>query len=372
MNRKVLAILVVVILVAAGAVALFEINKNKDSADISIAVGTKNCYEPMWIAEEMGYYDQVGVKVKSNYVDGGGNASASVLAGASDLTLVGADPAIRMMEGGDAVLVATIEMASPEGSTNDFAYWDGLGIDLNNAKTLLNDDGTVKIVCGLDTTTGYYGGYMTYLKDQMDAGNITEEEFKLLRTINDGKNGGGIMHVPFDSQAVSLVEKKVQMICSGNTVAVAAEHEGIVTGSVQSSVVSGCYILASMDTYTNNYDNLVKVLKALDMACAYIQSPETRDAAAQFCADYYGASGWTAQTQKEFFNGYYWDICICNDVAQDLNTKAMLLGNKDMDYGTMMRSDACRDAHAGIELYGGKWLYDRNAGVLIDAPAEAI
>ena len=43
-----------------------------------------------------------------------------------------------------------------------------------------------------------------------------------------------------------------------------------------------------------------------------------------------------------------------------------------MDYGTMMRSDACRDAHAGTELYGGKWLYDRNAGVLIDAPAEGI
>ena len=364
MNRKGLALIASVMLIVAGIAAL-ELTRDRGGGDISVAVGTKNCYEPMWIADQMGYYDLVGVSVKANYVDGGGNASTSVLSGTSDLTLVGADPAIRMLESGKAVLVAAIEIASA-GASQDFAYRDGLGIDLNDASTLLNPDGTVRVVCGLDTTTGYYSGYMSYLKSQWDAGNITEGEFELLRTVDDGSNGGGIRHIDFVNQAASLVDGRVQMLCSGNTVAVAAEHDGIVSASAPSgSVVGGCYILASTEAYHSNYGNLVKVLKALDLACQYIQGEDTRQSAAEFCASYYGASGWTAETQLGFFNGYYWDICMSDSIADELGTKARLLGYEPRDYSLLIETGAVRDAHIGIAAYGGLWMYDSRIGTLV-------
>lgn len=373
MSRKAMVVLAVYVIMVAGAVAVVgsHVSAN-DDADISIAVGTKNCYEPMWIAERLGYYADEGITVKSNYVDGGGNASVSLMEGSSDITLVGADPAIRMIARGGVVLVAGIEMPVKD-SSREFAYRSGLGIDLNDASTLLNRnaDGTstVKVRCGMDTATGYYSGYLMYLYDQMQMGNITEAEYQLLGAVNDGSNGGGVVHVEFANQAVALVNGDVEMITSGNTVFIAESADVEIELGTYSLPSSGgtCYIFASEDTYNNNYDNLVRVLRAFDRACLYIQSDETRQGAAEMCARYYGATGWTVETQLEFFEGNFWDICMVTDVEGDLSIKAYLLGYENLDYESAVRVDAVRDAHIGVTQYDGLYMYDLNERKLVEA-----
>ena len=158
---------------AVGGVLLMDRDQGND-ADITIACGTKNCYEPFWIADHYGLYEKNGVKVKTNYFDGGGNAMTSLLNGTSDLTLVGADPAIRMFETTDAgYAIATVETSKSGTASNDFAYLESLesqGFLIDDAKTYFDEYGNIRVHCGLDTTTGYYSGYISFLNFQMKSG----------------------------------------------------------------------------------------------------------------------------------------------------------------------------------------------------------
>jgi len=348
MNVKILAIIVAaaVCISAAGGYLLLS---NDGEADIVLSVGTKNCYEPFWIADGMGYFDEEGVKVKINYVDGGGNATTQLLSGDADMTLVGADPAIRLFDRtDDGVAVATIETAK-EGESQDFAYLEDKGIDVNDPQTLLNKDGTVRIFCGVDTTTGYFSGYLTYLYDACygDDPKITKAQYEILKTVNDGSNGGGIVHIPFNMQVAALQDgSRIQMICSGTNVQLAGSFGGIATGSSESTVVSSCVVIVTGDALENKRDAVAKMLRAFDKACAYIENPGTRRDAIEFCTAFYGTqTAWTEEMQSDFFDTQYWDICMVNDVEGYLNFKAELLGHENFDCSGRIVYDFLTEMH---------------------------
>ena len=361
MNRKVAVFFAVSVLLVTAAGAVIYVNLNDDGSDIRIACGTKNCYEPIWLADGYGLFDREGVDAQLLYVDGGGSAVTSILDGTADITIVGADPAVRMMETGGGYVIGVMQMPDSASGLEEFAYRSGMGIDLNDASTFLNPDGTVRVVCGLDRTTGYYSGYVSYLYGQMEAGNIDECQYMTLKD-------SGIVHLESYNQAASLINGDIQMLCGGNTVTIAGSHEGIETGcSPGGSVIGTCYIICSDQAYDQNHDSVVRVLRALDGACRMIEDPSTSAEAAEFCAEYYGSESWTADTQSRFFSGYYWDVCICTDMAERLEFTADILGYEGRDYSGRMMSGAVVEAHLTISYYHGNYLYDSDKGELIEA-----
>ena len=361
MNRKVAVFAVVSVLLIVSAGAVMAVNLSDDGSDIRVACGTKNCYEPIWIADGYGLFDREGVDAELLYVDGGGSAVTSILDGTADMTIVGADPAVRMMESGDGYVLGVMQMPGDSSSLEEFAYISGMGIRLDDASTFLNPDGSVRVLCGLDRTTGYYSGYISYLHDQFMAKKISQSQYDTLRT-------EGIVHLESYNQAASLVKGEVQMICGGNTVSIAASHEGIETGcSPGGSVIGTCYIICSKAAYEDSFDSVVRVLRALDTACWMISDPETSQEMAEFCADYYGSENWTAETQARFFAGYYWDVCVCTDMSERLEFTADVLGYGERDYDSRMMEDAVKEAHSTIHFHDGLYLYDSDTGELIDA-----
>lgn len=355
MNGKFLAIIVIAAVVAAAVGGYVLLTGDDDDHDIVLAVGTKNCYEPFWIADGKGFFDEEGVKVKILYVDGGGNATLQLLSGNADMTLVGADPAIRLFnETDDGVAIATIETAKA-GESRDFAYPKDLGINIGNARTLLSEDGkSVRIFCGLDTTTGYYSGYLSYLKNELLSGNIDDDQYDLLKTVNDGSNGGGIKHVPFDQQIPALDNGSIQLICSGTNVQLAEEtlaNIEVASSPDSTTVVSCCVVIVTGDALEHKSEAITKMLRAFDKACAYIENPDTQEDAIKYCTDFYGSgSSWTETMQKNFFDSQYWDICMMKGVEEYFNFKAELLGHEDFDCSDRIVYDFLIEIHPDMNF----------------------
>lgn len=360
-TKKILAIGIVVVLIGAG-IAYFALGSEEADADIIIACGTKNCYEPFWIADHYGYYGEEGVSVKMLYVDGGGNAMASILAGRADITLVGADPAIRFLDKTQGGMVIGTIFVNKQAAAYDFAALTKYNVDLDDpAGTLLNADGSVRVHCGLDTTTGYYGGYRGYLYSAYEAGKLTESQYNLLRSVK-GEKDGGIVHVDFDKQVTALLQDEVQMLCSGNTLNIAKNQGGervTTMGSPYEDPVGCCVLIASEKVLAEKHDKVLAALRAFDRACADIENPDKVEDVAKYCADFYNAEGWTVQSQKDFFNTQYWDICMMKNVDAWLDRKANLI-----DYEGFQSKDRI-DYSFLEEMYSGKpYTYDPATGKL--------
>lgn len=222
-RNKVLTITIALVLIASAVGIYWYYNDDDEQYDLVVACGTKNCYEPFWVADHFGFFDDEDVNIQMMYVDGGGSATTALLAGQVDMTLVGADPAIRLFDKTtDGMAIATIETSLGSDSV-DFAALSEYDIDLTNpATSLLNSDGTVRVHCGLDITTGYYSGYISYLYSAYQAGELTNDQYELLKTVRTDTKDGGIVDISFNLQITALLQDTVQMLCSGNTVAMAS------------------------------------------------------------------------------------------------------------------------------------------------------
>jgi ABC-type nitrate/sulfonate/bicarbonate transport system substrate-binding protein len=355
-RNKLIAMAAVTVMIVSGVAAVVYYN-NSEQYDIVIACGNKNCYEPFWIADGYGLFQKHDVKVDMKIVDGGGSATTALMSGRADLTLVGADPAIRLFDKtSDGMVIATIETAMNTSAAITFAALKSYDIDLNNpADTLLNTNGTVRIHCGMDTTTGYYSTYITYLYEAYTHGKLTYDQYQLLRTTKGDDNDGGIIHVEFKNQVSALLNDNIQMLCSGNTTTVASENVNVVSlTSPYPASVGYCVIIATGSAIAEKHDAIVKVLKALDEACDMIRDEKTVDMVAKFCAETYGANGWSAESQKNFFDSYYWDVCQMLGLADNLDLKAKLLGYDKIECSKRIVYDFLKEVHGD----GVDFIYD--------------
>jgi len=351
-NNKILTITIAFVLIASAVGIYWYYNDDDEQYDLVIACGTKNCYEPFWVAEHFGFFDDENVKVQMMYVDGGGSATTALLAGQVDMTLVGADPAIRLFDKTtDGMAIATIE-TSLNASPTDFAALSKYNVDLTNpATSLLNPDGkTVRIHCGIDITTGYYSGYISYLYSAYQAGELTKDQYELLKTVKTNTQDGGIVDISFNLQITALLQDAVQMLCSGSTVAMASQYQEVeALSSPYESAVGCCIIIVSGNAIAEKSDAITKALKALDKACAFIENDETKLQAAEYCVEFYGSSTWTIDSQMTFFNSQYWDICYMLGLDDFLNFKAGLLGYENFDCSDRITQDFLIAVHDGAD-----------------------
>ena len=288
---------VVAILLCAG-VGAYVLTKNSDSdASLVFAIGNKDCYEPAWIADELGYYAEFGADVDVLTVSGGGKAWEALATGKADIAGFGSTPLVNCLNSnaaGDYVVLARwmggesyAELAATifekEGVKCSYSLYYPLGED--NVEVTLHD-GTKQnvkmlpikhsnITIGLDITTGYDSAVKKYC----GAVGLT---FAYEGDANESTADLVMKPVEFALQVAALTETNTVDALVGGSYGLAAYF---VSNKVTLSIPNvteypsleseaTCALIASMDAYVNKYDQIVGVLKALQKASCYIYGLE--------------------------------------------------------------------------------------------------
>ena len=101
MNKKLIAIvLVIVVVIAAVSVAFLLIPSEEDEMDLTVAYSEKMNYETLMVANDKGYFDEVGLNVTSAMVTGGIMAAEALVTGSADVAAMGDAPAVQLISKG--------------------------------------------------------------------------------------------------------------------------------------------------------------------------------------------------------------------------------------------------------------------------------
>jgi len=101
MNRKMLTIvLVAVIVVAAVGVAFLLMPSEEDERGLTVAYSEKMNYETLMVANDKGYFDDVGLNVTPAIVTGGIQAAEALVTGSADVAVMGDAPAVQLISKG--------------------------------------------------------------------------------------------------------------------------------------------------------------------------------------------------------------------------------------------------------------------------------
>ncbi|MFA5452521.1 MAG: ABC transporter substrate-binding protein [Candidatus Methanomethylophilaceae archaeon] len=308
---KMTTILVVVIIIGASACYLVYDYNNSDGDSIKIAVANKNCYEPWWIADELGYFDEEGVDVQFMVVSGGGTAATALLAGQVDIAGMGPDPMLRVFSMDESYrCIARWQL--------DHSYVEGAvrgDIDLNDPRTLIGK------TVGMDITTAYYSTFMSYLDVAVENNVLTQAEVDSIKILNFN----------FETIVTAILDGKADVIIAGSYNAMAADirEDDEIELSILSDASKEMYyskmsvgLVASESAMESKSDDIVKVLRALQRACEYIYDNTTesgiREDACEIVVQVYGNT-WTVDQQEKYFMKSEWGLAFDYDDVQSIN-----------------------------------------------------
>lgn len=294
-RNQAIAIIVVAVVLCAGVGVVWSYSQSSDKdTGLVFAVGNKDCYEPCWIADEMGYYEKNGVNVDTLTVSGGGKALEALLSGQADIAGFGSTPLVNCLNNnssGDYVVLARwmggesyAELASTIFKENNELYSYSLyypnGSDGAVTVTLHDNsqkDVTMKpikgsnITIGLDITTGYDAALIKYC-------SATGLTYAYEGDANAASADIVMKPVEFSLQVAALTQTHDVDGLVGGSYGLAAyfvSNDVILSSpnveeypSLESEAT--CCLIASADAYANKYDEIVGVLKALQEACCYI------------------------------------------------------------------------------------------------------
>ncbi|MCL1904842.1 MAG: hypothetical protein FWG19_01805, partial [Methanomassiliicoccaceae archaeon] len=118
-----LFVIAVAAVVVTASVGVYFLMSDNERYDITIAWADKDCYEPFWIADKMGFWNDEGVKVKGVRVANGSEVASAILSGTADCGGMGADPLLRMLRDDDnASIICRYQAGS---SHSEFVARDG-------------------------------------------------------------------------------------------------------------------------------------------------------------------------------------------------------------------------------------------------------
>ena len=326
-----IAVIMSISLVIAGAGAFILLKDT--AADLTVAVGTKDCYEPWWIADELGYFRDAGVKIDIISVSGGGKATEAILAGRADIASAGTDPLIKVLNEGRGKynLIGTYQNGE---SFLRMAAWnyDDDPSSTNTTADLEDPETLIGKVIGLDVTTGYYSAIIKYM-------NLNACTYEEITDVSQRKSDRvNIMHVPFNAQVprligVGSVTQDIDAIIGGSYNLQAEYLAGNFSGGAPKVIISEedggtdqnfqsvpVFILATENAINNKGDAVMRMMEALQRACAFIygvdeidindiSSYTINDDACKLMADtgIFGL-GWTKEIQKRSFEYSTWGL----------------------------------------------------------------
>lgn len=343
-RNQIIAIAVVALVALAGiAVVASNMTDRSSGHDLVFANGNKDCYEPTWLADQLGYYEEFGANVEMLTVSGGGKALEALQSGKADIAGYGSTPLANQLNknADDNIVVlgrwmggkSYSEMATKVDDSNkvyDFNFPTG-----NNPIDVTYFNGTVEHVTtkplkgshmtvGMDTTTGYKAALISY-------GKVADLSIGLPGEAGYDSADIKVVHVEFGNQVASLDSGQVDAIMGGSydLAAYATLNRCVITSPDDDkypSLVSEatCVLAATKEAYATKYTQIVGVLKALQKACCYIYGLEYVDGILLNETTIKAGQDALTQAQKDTlfgknavksFNGYYYTTDACKRIA---------------------------------------------------------
>lgn len=344
-KNQIIAIAIVAVVAIAGIsiVAANMINK-KSGHDLVFANGNKDCYEPTWLADQLGYYKEFGADVEMLQVTGGGKALEALQSGRADIAGYGSTPLAnqlnknvddnivvlgRWMGGKTYSEMATI--VTEDNRVYDFNYpttEEVIQVDFSdgtkaNVTTKPLKNSHIKI--GMDTTTGYKSALINYC-------NVTNLTYGFDGDADIDSKDIHICNYDFGAQVAALDNGKVDAIMGGSyDLAAYVSLKKCVISSPSDekfpSLVSEatCVLAATKEAYATKYDQIVGVLKALQKACCYIYGIDYSDGLYLDSAIIKGKqaekmAGMSEDDKKAIYgpeseNGFYYTTDACKRIA---------------------------------------------------------
>lgn len=281
MNRNTMiavAVGVVAIIVIAGAaVALNNSNNSDDGKTYKIAV-VKHNFEPLFIAEKLGYFSDEGVKVELVQASSGNDAMTNLTAGHVDLAGFGSDPFLKMIDSyGDSYKYIARWMMDEglKGAAKiDCTYsFDGTSNSLIGAKI------------GVNTNVSYYSLLLKYLSESSQSENMVLQSS--IDTYDATKVN--IYHFANDALSNALTTGKVDIIIAGATNINVVEknptsYKYIIAADDYKGYMS-VGMFASTEMIKDHEGDIKKILSAIDKACEYMNAEATKDSAVSICME---------------------------------------------------------------------------------------
>lgn len=310
----------VAVLLIASSVSVYFLFFDDEDSDITVAWANKDCYEPFWIAEKMGFWEDEGVKVNGVILHNGSDIASALMRGDADLGGMGADPLLRMLRDSDKASILTRYQAGEnysefvtynganDGKITDQKINDALNAGTDDEGNVLSDWSFLKgSRVGMQTGTAYWSWFLGFLEDV----GLSVDDFK-------------IVPLNFNIQVAALNNREVDIISGGspNTETALKTPGNIMFKDTKADMTTIC-LMATGDAQENKGDAITKVLKGLQRACDYIY--ENPLGAAKIIVEVYGERNWTVNNQMDAFNKNIWGLDMLDDDFNALNAAARLI-----------------------------------------------
>ena len=357
---KLVAIGVVAVLCIAGAAFVFTSNNDNEDEEITLTFGMSAGSHPMIYAWKGGLFEAEGVNVKVYEATTSSDSVAAFLAGKADMTFISPDPVFSVMDettisakmlansrlpGMSSMHVlynATDEarikvdttilvqqLSDPDNPASKIDSEAGL---INFAVQAVAADGTIteKIALQTGSYESAWKGYIKMLREggtaygvTYPAGQITQEQYD---TLIDTTNGDLYITHPSSYSVVGDAVRQGKAIFgigsnAGMSTAInAADKDDPIKGyemmSTPSLVDSGfATVLATDKAIETKYDQIIKVMRAIDKASALMADQSTAHVAATVVVPFLYPTATPDQIPKyvqdalDYYKDVRWDIC---------------------------------------------------------------
>lgn len=253
-----IAIIVAIVIVVAG-VGVWQLTKDTGGEDTYKIAVVKHNFEPLFIAEELGYFEDEGVKVELVSVSSGNDSAQALASGNVQLAGFGSDPFFNLIDSyGDRYQYIGRWMMD-EGLKGAAA-----------ADTTYAFDGTslAGAEIGVNTQVSYFSLLLKYLA-QTGQDYVVNPDAPAADKVN-------IYHYPNSTISGALTDGEVDMIIAGATnINVVESNPGLyryVEATEEYRGLMSVGMFADKDFVDAHEGDIAKILKAIDRACTYMST----------------------------------------------------------------------------------------------------
>ncbi len=265
MDRKMMAItLVVVVVIAAAGAAMLLMPSNEDKMGLTVAYSEKMNYETLMVANDKGYFDDVGLNVTPAIVTGGIQAAEAIVTGSADVAAMGDAPAVQLISKGiGAKIIGRIAGA------------EGMHRIISDVNITAPEDLNGKKV-GMQQSSSSHGAFIQWCDaNDVNTGNLT---FVYL-------NPSYLAEAMYSGEIDAMVGSEPWAINTENLCGGSVHELGSSSGLGSSFPI---VLVASHKAISEKGEALSRLLEAMDMANDHINA-EWNDSMA-ICASLTGLS----------------------------------------------------------------------------------
>lgn len=265
MNKKLLAIvLVVVVVIAAIGVAFLLMPSEEDEMDLTVVYSEKMNYETLMVANDKGYFDDVGLNVTPAIVTGGIQAAEAIVTGSADVAAMGDAPAVQLITKGiGAKIIGRIAGA------------EGMHRIISDVNISAPEDLNGKKV-GMQQSSSSHGAFLQWCEaNDVNTDNVT---FRYL-------NPSYLAEAMYSGEIDAMVGSEPWAINTENLCGDSVHELGNSSGLGSSFPI---VLVASQKALAEKGEALSRLMKALDLANDHIND-DWNDSMA-ICASHTGLS----------------------------------------------------------------------------------